>query len=407
MSLRLFGLARSTISVASRHRTATGIRFSSTTPSPEENSDPVAVDQSAGSKRKSTRSEFADSAQSNQLQEELNKLEIVPFGQRSNLTELEEQDNEMKRQLKLFKTAVKMKSPKPISPSLRWYKWPIYPYLHKGKPVKELTVPRKKHSGRNHHGLITVRHQGGGAKRRIRLIDFFRLDGGVHEVVRIEYDPNRSSHIALVKNEETSALSYILACVGLRAGDKVESFRDGIPQRIIDKMGGENDPGILATHIAKKGNCMPLSMIPLGSIIHNIGVSKIGPGKLCRAAGTYGRLHEKLPEKKKAVIRLQSGEYRYVALDACATLGMVSNPDHQHRSFGKAGRSRHFGIRPRVRGVAMNKVDHPLGGGRGKSKGNKVPQSPWGTPSKSGYKTRRGKNINHNKIRDRPRGKNK
>jgi ribosomal protein L2 len=357
--------------------------------------------------RKSTKAEWTNSAHSSKLQEELKKLELVPFGQKTNLTELEEQDNEMKRQLKLFKTAVKMKSPKPISPSLRWYKWPIYPYLRKGGPVRALTIPRKKHSGRNHHGVITVRHRGGGFKRRIRLVDFFRMDGGIHEVVGIEFDPNRSAHIALLRNEETGGLSYIIACMGLRAGDKVESFRNGIPQRIVDKMSGENDPAILATHIAKKGNCMPLSMIPLGSIIHNIGIAKTGPAKFCRSAGTYGRLYEKLAEKNRAVVRLQSGEHRYVALDACATLGMVSNPDHQHRSFGKAGRSRNLGIRPRVRGVAMNKIDHPLGGGRGKSKGNKPPTSPWGTPSKSGYKTRRGKNMNKMKVRDRPRGKKK
>lgn len=342
-----------------------------------------------------------------QLKDQLEQLELVPFGQKTNLTELEEQDNYMKKQLKVMKTAVKMKKPKPISPSLRWYRWPQYDYLHKGRPVKALTLPKKKHGGRNHHGRITVRHRGGGFKRRIRLVDFFRNEKGNHEVVRLEYDPNRSAHIALIRSEETGGLSYINACVGLRAGDKVESFRQGIPQRIIDSLGGETDPGILATHIAKKGNCMPLSMIPLGSIVHNIGATKLGPAKFCRSAGTYGRLFEKIPEKQRAVVRLQSGEYRYVALDACATLGVVSNPDHQHRSLGKAGRSRNLGIRPRVRGVAMNKVNHPMGGGRGKSKGNKIPQSPWGTPAKSGYKTRRGKNINKMKVRDRPRGNKK
>lgn len=339
------------------------------------------------------------------LQAKLDSLRVVSFGQQDNLNELEKQDLEMKRQLKLFKAAVKMKQPKPISPSLRWYRAPIYPYLHKGKPIKQLTIPRKQHSGRNNSGQITVRHRGGGSKRRIRLIDFFRLESGPHEVKRIEYDPNRSSHIALVENQETKGLSYIVACVGLRAGDIVESFRAGIPQRIIEKMGGENDPAILASHTSRNGNCLPISMIPLGTVIHNIGIKKNGPAKLCRSAGTYGRLYEKLPDKNRAVIRLQSGEYRYVALEACATIGIVSNPDHQHRSYGKAGRSRNFGIRPSVRGVAMNKCDHPMGGGRGKSKGNKIPVSPTGVPAKSGYKTRRGPKENRMKIRDRPRGK--
>lgn len=354
----------------------------------------------------STENESANK-QLQSLNAELEQISLVPLGQQANMTDLERQDAEVKRQLQLSKEVVKMKKLKPYSPSLRWWRHPIYPYLHRGTPVKQLTVPKKKKGGRNHHGKITVRHQGGGHKRRIRMVDFFRRDGGVKEVVRIEYDPNRSSHIALVKNANNGALSYITACVGMRAGDQVESFRSGIPQHIMDRMGGETDPSILAAYTARKGNCLPLSMIPLGTVIHNIGITKDGPAKFCRAAGTYGRLYEKLPDKNRAVVRLRSGEYRYVALDACATVGIVSNPAHQHRSFGKAGRSRNRGIRPTVRGTAMNNVDHPHGGGRGKSKGRKHSQSPWGVLSKGGYKTRRGKNVNRMLVKDRPRGKEK
>ncbi|CAN6603169.1 large ribosomal subunit protein uL2m [Trichomonascus vanleenenianus] len=341
------------------------------------------------------------------LTQQLDRMELVPLGQKSNLNELERQDKEVTKQMKLAKEIVKMKKLKPISPSMRWYRRPIYPYLHKGSPVRQLTIPKKKRGGRNHHGRITVRHQGGGHKRRIRIIDFFRVEGGEHTVQRIEYDPNRSSHIALLKNNETGGLSYIAACVGMRAGDVVESFRKGIPQRIMDKMGGETDPSILASHIARKGNCLPLRNIPLGTVIHNIGITRNGPAKFCRAAGTYGRLYEKHEHNNRAVVRLKSGEYRYVALDACATVGIVSNPAHQHRMLGKAGRARNLGIRPTVRGLAMNNVDHPHGGGRGKSKGNKHSQSPWGVLSKGGFKTRRGKNVNRMLVKERPRGKEK
>lgn len=338
---------------------------------------------------------------------ELKSLQIVPLGQQISQNELEKQDDNLKRRRKLAKAAVQMKRVKPSSPSLRWYRTPIYPYLHKGGPVRELTVAKRKKSGRNNRGRITVRHQGGGHKRRIRLVDFFRQEQGPNVVVRIEYDPGRSGHIALLEHKATGALSYILACEGLRAGDEVESFRAGIPQAIIDSMGGNLDPAMLSSRTAQRGNCLPLNMIPLGTIIHNIGITANGPGKLCRSAGTYGRLFELHPDTKRAVIRLQSGEYRYVAIDACATIGMVSNPDHQHRSLGKAGRARHLGIRPTVRGVAMNKIDHPHGGGRGKSKGKKISMSKWGVKAKSGFKTRRGKNVNRLLVKDRPRGKAK
>lgn len=341
---------------------------------------------------------------SRRLHDELESLQLVPLGQNTNMTDLEKQDATLREQLNVVKTQVRMKAPRPISPSMRWYRWPIYPYLYKGKPIKALTVTRHPHSGRNYSGRITVRHQGGGKQRRIRIVDLFRINPGIQKVLRIEHDPNRSSHLALLKNEE-NALSYIPATVGMREGDEIESFRSGIPQRVTDAMGGSLDPGILAGLTAKRGNCLPMHMIPLGTVIHNIGITPQGPAKFCRSAGTYGRLYEKVPAKNMAVVRLQSGETRYVSLEACATIGIVSNPDHEHRSFGKAGRSRNLGIRPTVRGVAMNKVDHPLGGGRGKSKGNKIPVSPWGVIAKGGYKTRRGRNQNRLLIRGRPRGR--
>lgn len=342
------------------------------------------------------------------IMDELKTLRIVPLTQQIDQTELEKHDDDLKRRLKLAKAAVQMKRIKPYSPSLRWYRAPIYPYLHKGKPMRPLTIAKRtRTSGRNNMGRITVRHRGGGHKRRIRLVDFFRLEQGAHEVIRIEYDPGRTAHIALIQSEDSKALSYVLACEGLRSGDVIQSFRRGIPQSIVDSLGGNPDPAMLSARTAQRGNCLPISMIPIGTIVHNIGISSKGPGKFCRAAGTYGRVFEKHAEKKRAVIRLQSGEYRYVALDACATIGMVSNPAHQHASLGKAGRARNMGIRPTVRGVAMNKTDHPHGGGRGKSKSKKISVSKWGIKAKSGFKTRRGKNVNRMVVKQRPRGKEK
>ncbi|EDO14869.1 hypothetical protein Kpol_363p9 [Vanderwaltozyma polyspora DSM 70294] len=331
-------------------------------------------------------------------------LKIIPNDE--DLMVLEKQDELVKRRRRLAKEITKMKKLKPLSPGLRWWKTPIYPYLYKGRPVKELTIPKKGTGGRNNSGRITVRSRGGGHKRRLRLVDFSRMEAGKQTVERIEYDPGRTSHIALLKHNKTGTLSYILACDGLRAGDIVESYRKGIPNDLIKEMGGQVDPAILSVRSCQKGNCLPISMIPIGSVVHNVGITPIGGGKFCRSAGTYARIISKLPSKKRAVICLQSGEHRYVSLEACATMGVVSNFDHQNSSLGKAGRSRWMGRRPKVRGVAMNKCDHPHGGGRGKSKSNKVSQSPWGLLAK-GYKTRRGKNQNRLKVKDRPRGKDK
>lgn len=321
------------------------------------------------------------------------------------LTDLEKQDELTARQFQLSKEKVAMKKLKPTSPGLRWWRKPLYPYIWKGKPFKPLTVTKVAKAGRNNTGRIVVRHQGGGVQRRIRIIDYERNEPGPHIVERIEYDPNRTAHIALIcKKEDPSLRSYIIACEGLREGDEVESFRSGIPRRFIKEMGGTIDPALLSVKISRKGNCLPITMIPVGTIVHNIGEHKIGPAKYCRAAGSFGRIVSKLPETGKAIVQLQSGEQRYISIDACATLGVTSNSAHHNESLGKAGRNRLKGIRPTVRGVAMNTCDHPMGGGRGKSKSNKPSMSPWGVLAKGGFKTRTGKHQNKNKFKDRPRG---
>ena len=222
-----------------------------------------------------------------------------------------------------------------------------------------------------------MRHRGGGHKRRIRTVDFHRMEPGPHTVERIERDPGRSGHIALVNNDLTGRKSYILASDGLRAGDVVHSYRTGIPEDLLASMGGVIDPGMLAAKTAWRGNCMPLHMIPVGTVIHALGTKPGSKAKYCRAAGTYATIiskeedNEALREKatKKSlsgkkldidmkklmvIVRLQSGEVRRLARDAPATVGVVSNPNWQDRQLGKAGRSRWLGIRPTVRGVAMN-----------------------------------------------------
>lgn len=331
-----------------------------------------------------------------------NLLTIPPRD--ADLTVLEKQDEIIKRRQKLAKTIVEIKKFKPRSPGQRWFRSPIYPYLWKGVPYKPLTVAIRSTGGRNNTGHITTRFRGGGVKRRARLLDFHRLESGSSKVLRIEYDPTRTGHIALVKNLDSKKKTYILASEGLRAGDLIESYRNGIPETLMQEMGGKIDPAILSARTNQKGNCLPIHMIPIGSVIHAIGITANGPAKFCRSAGTYGRLMQKLPEKSRAIVKLQSGEHRYISIDACATLGIVSNIDHQHEKWGKAGRARYRGFRPHVRGVAMNKCDHPHGGGRGKSKSNKLSMSPWGQLAK-GYKTRRGKHNNPLKVKDRPRGK--
>lgn len=302
--------------------------------------------------------------------------------------------------------AVKMRTYKPRTPGLRHLRRPINDHLWKGRPYLPLTIPKKGHGkgGRNNSGRITVRHRGGGHKRRIRTVDFKRWAPGPHTVERIEYDPGRSAHIALLTEQATGKKSYIVAAEGMRAGDVVQSYRAGIPEDLLESMGGFIDPGILAAKTAWRGNCLPLHMIPVGTVVYNVGSRMDGGAVFCRSAGTYATIISKEEETredgtkvmagKNVIVRLQSGEIRKVSKDACATIGVASNIMHHYRQLGKAGRSRWLNIRPTVRGVAMNANDHPHGGGRGKSKGNRNPVSPWGQPAKGGFKTRPKRNIN-------------
>ena len=243
-----------------------------------------------------------------------------------------------------------------------------YSSLSKTAPEKSLLAPLNKKAGRNSYGRITVRHRGGGNRRKYRIIDFKRQKAGEATVLTIEYDPNRSAFIALVQYEDGEK-SYIIAPNGLKAGDKIVS-------------GADAD--------IKVGNALPLGSIPTGTFIHNI---ELYPGKgaqLARAAGILAQLMAK--ENNMALLRLPSGELRQVSLDCMATIGQVSNIDHENRKIGKAGRKRHMGWRPTVRGSVMNPNDHPHGGGEGKSPiGHPGPLTPWGKPA-LGYKTRKHHN---------------
>lgn len=281
--------------------------------------------------------------------------------------------------------AIQLKTYKPRTPGLRHLRRPINDHLWKGRPYKPLTFPKigQGKGGRNSTGQVTVRHRGGGHKRRIRTVDFKRQEPGKQVVERIEYDPNRSAHIALLKHTETKKLSYVIAAEGMMPGDVVESFLSGIPNSLLTTMGGTVDPGMLAAKTSFRGNCLPLHMVPLGTQVFCVGSTKNKKAVFCRSAGTYATVISKGEIGKKVrdvTVRLQSGELRRCDKDACATIGVASNVHHHFRQLGKAGRSRWLGRRPSVRGLAMNAADHPHGGGRGKSKGNVHPVSPWGVP---------------------------
>ena len=239
----------------------------------------------------------------------------------------------------------------------------------KAKPERSLVETLKKHSGRNSYGHITVRHHGGGNKRKYRIIDFKRQKLDMPATVeRLEYDPNRSAFIALIKYED-GELSYILAPNGLKAGDVVVSS---------------------ASADIKPGNCLPIANIPVGTVIHNVELQPGHGAQLVRSAGTAAQLMAK--EGELAQVRLPSGEVRYVRTNCCACIGQVGNVDHENVHIGKAGRTRHMGIRPTVRGSVMNPNDHPHGGGEGRSPiGRSGPVTPWGKPA-LGYKTRKKKN---------------
>ncbi|KAG8897658.1 hypothetical protein FRB99_008007 [Tulasnella sp. 403] len=313
--------------------------------------------------------------------------------------------------------AERVKTYKPVTPGLRHLRRPISAHLYAGRPIRALTVAKRKTGGRNAQGKITARHIGGGHRRRLRILDFMRVEGGPMDVVRIEYDPGRSAHIALVRSRSPTSkkpFSYILAAEGLRAGDVVTSYRRGIPDGLVpgytdtrlpskrakrqmaksastSPTGGSTGPtssslpksitdpalpqsvldpsilqaassmataslslGILRTLTLKPGNVLPLRLIPSGTIIHSVALDPQGPGLLCRAAGTYAQVVAHDDKGRYTQVRLMSGEVRNILQNCCATIGKVSNADWKLRSLGKAGRSRWLGRRPSVRGLAMN-----------------------------------------------------
>ena len=266
---------------------------------------------------------------------------------------------------------------KPTSAGRRFVVKTSHDHLHKGEPHAALTEKKAKSGGRNNMGRITTRHRGGGHKQHYRVIDFKRTKDGIPaKVERIEYDPNRSAHIALMLYSDGER-RYMIAPRNLRAGDEVVS--------------GQDAP-------IKEGNCLPLRNIPVGTVIHAI---ELRPGKgaqLGRSAGASIQLVAR--EGQHATIRLRSGEMRKVHVDCRATVGEVSNSEHNLTKLGKAGAKRWRGIRPTVRGVAMNPVDHPHGGGEGRTSGGRHPCTPWGVPTK-GYKTRKNKRTDHMIVRRR------
>lgn len=266
-----------------------------------------------------------------------------------------------------------MKSYKPTSAGVRFKTSDDFKDITASEPLKSLTTVIKKQSGRNNLGRVTVRHQGGGHKRLYRVIDFKREKENVPAVVKsIEYDPNRSARIALVSYLD-GEYRYIIAPIGLKTGDKI------LNSEVAD---------------IKPGNSLKLKDIPVGTVIHNVEMRPGKGGQLARSAGTYSQLLSK--EGDYCHVRLPSGEVRLVLSECRATIGQVSNPEHENMKIGKAGRARWLGIRPTVRGVAMNPIDHPHGGGEGRTSGGRHPVTPWGQPTK-GYKTRK-KNKPSNKY---------
>ncbi|MBR5767165.1 MAG: 50S ribosomal protein L2 [Clostridia bacterium] len=275
-----------------------------------------------------------------------------------------------------------VKTFKPTTPSRRQMSVPSFDEVTKNTPEKSLIEIKKKHSGRNSYGRITVRHQGGGNKLKYRVVDFKRAASeGASTVVGVEYDPNRTAYIALLQNEKGEK-SYIIAPLGVTDGDKLYS--------------GDNSD-------IKPGNTLPIAKIPVGTLIHNIELYPGKGGQLVRSAGTAAQLIAK--ENGMAQVRLPSGEVRLIRLECKATIGQIGNIEHETIKLGKAGKKRHMGIRPTVRGSVMNPVDHPHGGGEGRSPiGRPGPVTPWGKPA-LGYKTRSKKAKSNKLIVRRRNGK--
>jgi large subunit ribosomal protein L2 len=270
---------------------------------------------------------------------------------------------------------------KPTSAGRRAVVKIVTPELHKGKPHAPLLESQSRNAGRNHHGRITVRHQGGGHKQHYRMVDFKRdKDGVPAKVERLEYDPNRSAHLALLCYADGER-RYVIAAKGMSVGTQVVS--------------GSDSP-------IKPGNTLPLRNIPVGTIIHCIEMQPGKGAQMARSAGASVQLMAR--EGTYAQVRLRSGEVRKVHVDCKATIGEVGNSEHNLRSIGKAGAMRWRGVRPTVRGVAMNPVDHPHGGGEGKTAAGRHPVSPWGTPTK-GYRTRSNKRTSGMIVNRRPSNK--
>jgi large subunit ribosomal protein L2 len=277
-----------------------------------------------------------------------------------------------------------IRKPKPTSPGLRFVSYPDFAEITRSTPEKSLTEGLKKSGGRNSNGRKTSRHRGGGAKRQYRIIDFKRQKDGVPaKVAHIEYDPNRTAYIALLHYLDGEK-RYILAPARLSVGAMVES--------------GPNVD-------IRVGNCLPLSGIPAGTIIHNVELTAGRGGQLGRSAGVGIQLLAK--DGDYCTLRLASGEMRQVRAECRATIGSIGNQEHQNVKIGKAGRKRHMGVRPQTRGVAMNPVDHPHGGGEGSTTAGRHPVTPWGVPT-LGYRTRKkGKASDKYIVRGRKRGKGK
>ena len=262
---------------------------------------------------------------------------------------------------------------KPMTPATRYYSISSFEEITKSTPEKSLPAPLKKSGGRNNHGRVTSRHRGGGHKRRYRIIDFKRTNAEEAKVIAIEYDPNRTARIALIQYADGKK-AYVVATDGLKVGEVIQS---------------SNEADI------KAGNTMDIHSIPVGTFIHSIEMKPGKGAQIARSAGTSGQIVAK--DVKYCQVKMPSGEVRMIKSECKATIGVVSNTDHENISIGKAGRSRWMGKRPHVRGVAMNPVDHPMGGGEGKTSGGGHPVSPWGLPAK-GYKTRKKKNLSDKYI---------
>lgn len=273
-----------------------------------------------------------------------------------------------------------IKSYKPTTPARRGMTSADFSKITESKPLKSLTVPKKQKAGRNQAGRITVRHRGGGAKKLYRLVNFSLPEGTEAVVEGIEYDPNRTAHIARIKDSQ-GQYHYVLAGSGLKVGHKLTVGKDST---------------------IEPGNRLALSDIPLGSVIYNIELQPGKGGQIARSAGTGAQLVSK--EGRLAQIKLPSGEVRSASIDCMATIGSVGNAQHQNIKQGSAGRNRRRGRRPTVRGVVMNATDHPHGGGEGKGKGGNDPKSPWGQPT-LGYKTRRRKSTDKYIVRSRHQSK--